>query len=450
MRSDDARLPLPELFVAEHRGRYILHAPLHFTTCRINRSLFEQIRAAQNGDLGAQEVVLAELAPWGLAEPRSAEALSSDTATRPCAISLLLTERCNLRCSYCYADGGSGTQTLPLGAGTAGVDLIVRNAVDSESDQITLHLHGGGEVSLVWDLARRLIDHALEQTSRHGLTLRVTAGTNGVMSAARAHQMAEALDEATISIDGLPTVHNRQRPAANGASTFGTVVRTVEIFAARDVASGLRLTVTPESVDELPAGVALLCERLSSRLLQVEPAYPLGRHAGHPSVDAHRFVDRFRTARRAAAAAGRDLRYSGARYPHLTDVFCRAVTGAICVTPGGKVTACYEAGEDPSGRFTFGRYDPGSGRLEIDPERQRGLLRLSVHHLPECDRCIAKYHCAGDCPMKRTSISANGKLPARCVINRELTADQILDELEGQPRLGTAPADGASGLGRLS
>jgi uncharacterized protein len=108
------------------------------------------------------------------------------------------------------------------------------------------------------------------------------------------------------------------------------------------------------------------------------------------------------------------------------------VTGALCVTPGGKVTACYEAGEDPAGAFTFGHYDATAKRLVIDPQRQRRLLDLSVHNRPECDGCIAKYHCAGDCPMKRVAC-AGSTTPARCIITRELTADQILAELDSAP-----------------
>ena len=446
MRREDPfwqRIPR-DLFVAEHRGRYILHAPLHATTCLINHSMFTQILSARAGRSNASETLLAELARWDLLEPRSAEAISSSTVTHPCEISLLLTERCNLRCTYCYARGGDGAQTLPFAAAVAGIDWIVGNAVETGSPRVTVHLHGGGELTLVWGLVQRIVTYAHTLATRHDLQLRLTAGTNGVMSTARAHELAEMVDEATISVDGLPAVHNRQRPTTHGHQTFEQVLRTVRIFAEHGVDHGLRLTVTATSIDQLPAGVAYLIEHLPSRVLQVEPAAPLGRNSDAAQVDPHAFVERFRHANRIATAAGRELRYSGARYPHLTDVFCGAVTGAPCLTPGGRVTACYEAGEDPSGQLTFGTFDATTGRLQIDLERQRRLLRYSVHHRPECDGCIAKYHCAGDCPMKRVPVAAPGQPPPRCVVTRELTADQILAELEGTPHCSPLSADADS------
>jgi len=462
-----SREVLDQLYAVEHLGRHLLHAPLHGVSCLVNRSMIEAVQDLQQGvgDQATSALVAAELASAGIdpeqpeTPPRSAVAGHAPTTRMPdasapgggaCELALFLTERCNLRCIYCYARGGEGGRTMDPELADAALELVLDDAVTAGAPGTpvaTVHLHGGGEITQEWDLLRRIMDHGRELASRRGVAIRFTAGLNGVMPSDRAAVLARELDETTISLDGPPLVQDRQRPRADGRGSSEAVLHTLEIFDRERARYGLRVTVLGPGVADLPTTVEHLVRVSATRAIQVEPVFPLGRGVlgSHRSangagwlVDPDRFVTAFREAREVAAAWGRDLRYSGARYPLVTDVFCKAVLGALCVTPAGQVTSCFEAGGAADDRLGFGAWDRASGRLEIDTQRRRGLLRLSTHHSPRssaCWRCVARWHCAGDCPMKRGAEGGGGIEAAagRCRISRQLTADQILRALEAEP-----------------
>ena len=59
----------------------------------------------------------------------------------------------------------------------------------------------------------------------------------------------------------------------------------------------------------------------------------------------------------------------------------------------------------------------------FDAQRLAALRRLSVDHLPFCQDCFCKWHCAGDCLSKALESSRLERHDgtARCKINRALT-----------------------------
>lgn len=412
-----------EIFVARHRGRFILHAPLLDLSCEVNRELADAARrVALLG--GRPRGLEAELERHGLLNtPPPPPRIELDE--RPGELTLAVTSRCNLRCGYCYANGGDGRDSLPIEIARIALRETAANAAASGRPTLRLHLHGGGEPTIEWDLMLRVIEEAEDQALRQGLGLDLTAGLNGVMSARRAADAAAIFDRVTVSLDGGPEIHDRQRPRRNGRGSWRRVVETLTIFDRVGLRYGVRMTVTAGSVDALPDSIAVVCETCRATAIQVEPAVPLGRGAGADVVPARAFVRAFRRARRVAHEHGRELGTSGARFPLLTGVFCKAVTGALCVKPSGRIVACYEA-PDAAGDFAVGAVSRHRNRMMLDHGRRRRLLRLAVDNRPRCRSCIARYHCAGDCPMKRSLPGA----AERCEANRLLTLDQIVERLD--------------------
>lgn len=422
-----------ETFICAHQGRYLVHVPLLQVSLLVNRAMAELLQRLCRGERGpwnaAERFALQELAAQGLVNGDSPPPPRSGIQERPTEVALFLTERCNLRCVYCYAQGGEGRRTLSRETARATLEYILRHAREAGESGIAVHFHGGGEVSLVWDLLIWIVAEARRLAADSGLDCRFTAGLNGVMSASRARELPRWLDEATLSIDGLPEVQDRQRPSRSGRPTSPILERSLGLLDQAGFPYGLRLTLLPDSLALLSQGIEYLCRLSAARVIQVEPASPQGRYAQGHGIDPWAFIQAFRAARAMAREHGRELKYSGARFPEVTDIFCRAVSGAFAVTPGGMISSCFEAREDDE-RFVYGRYDPASGDFHIDSARRQALLKLAVQHRPGCQDCIAKYHCAGDCAMKAGSGPA---AEARCLINRELTKDLILESLESSP-----------------
>jgi uncharacterized protein len=200
--------------------------------------------------------------------------------------------------------------------------------------------------------------------------------------------------------------------------------------------------VTDESLERLPESIEAMAKSFAGATIQVEPVFLAGRALENrlEPVDPRRFVDRFRQAAQAAAWHGKRLTYSGARFPHRTPAFCKAVSGhSFAVTSDGLVTACYEvtsADDHRAGQFVFGRFDEKKERFTLDKEKIRILQSMTVENKPFCRKCFCRFYCAGDCPAKLASLGDawDPSNSPRCTINQELTKDQIRAWLEnGQP-----------------
>jgi uncharacterized protein len=271
--------------------------------------------------------------------------------------------------------------------------------------------------------------------------VRTAAGLNGYLDDGQRRWITENIDVATVSLDGPADIQDRQRPAAGGGASFPVVAETLRYFDRAGYPYGLRTTITGDSVARMKDIVEYFCRSFACRNIKVEPMFDRGRSlkTGVRPPTAAEFVRHFRRARKAAAAAGRDLIYSGARIGSVSCVFCQASGESCAVTPEGRVTSCYEvlAPDDPlADVFFYGRFDPSRSRFVIDEGRRNALYGLNLLNKPECAGCFCKWNCAGDCPVKSLHVASQPGAgePDRCRINRELTRDQIVEALNSQGR----------------
>lgn len=358
---------------------------------------------------------------------------------RPTAVSLFLTNACNLRCDYCYACGGEQPRrVMNEMIAKRAVDIVVNNALHGEDGCAAIAFHGSGEPSLNWHTLCRTASYARQRCSKTGIKLTLTAGTNGMLSERKAQWIAAHIDNLTVSFDGLPAVHDSQRPTVNGRGSSKTVMRTMHILENAGTRYGVRMTVTPRHLARLPDSMAFITENFSPESIQVEPVSPLGRWSDKPGVDSDQFIEMFRESAEIARDMKIPLEYSAMRQHVLTNRFCQTTDTLFGVTPEGDVTACYEctSRKDPfADTFFIGNIDPKSGTLTVDSTRLERLRSHCVDTLDYCRNCFARWHCAGDCLYKRFCTNGEGGQPGttRCDITRALTKDRILDCIAQSP-----------------
>jgi uncharacterized protein len=193
------------------------------------------------------------------------------------------------------------------------------------------------------------------------------------------------------------------------------------------------MTVTSESAPRLPQSVAFLCRRFRPRSIQVEPLYRMGRGRDAVNAETEVFIEAYRAARRTSGKAAGVLRFSGARFPTVTDRFCGVANDNFCVSPEGNVSACHEVADERqpwAERFFYGRPSPGTSGFVFDEPVYTALRAHTVQRLAHCGGCFAKWSCAGDCHHKALHWDADEFAGAgRCDIIRALTKDQILEKI---------------------
>jgi len=243
-------------------GRYIIYAPLRRVAWIGGTRLVRFLASLQNGTYdpqldpdGSATLLLRRygIVDGPVEQPPRVTANCDSQATE---VTLLLTTACNLRCTYCYASAGdTKVESMSLETAKSGVDFVVRNALRRATGRFAVSYHGGGEPTRNWDVMTSSRAYAAELARRHTLHCDSSVCTNGMLSDAQIAWIASNLSGATVSFDGLPQVHDRQRLTITGQGSSAHVIRTLRRFDAANFHYTLRITVMAESICRLPDSV---------------------------------------------------------------------------------------------------------------------------------------------------------------------------------------------------
>ncbi|MEO8355193.1 MAG: radical SAM protein [Chloroflexota bacterium] len=358
----------------------------------------------------------------------------------PTTAVLLLTNQCQLRCTYCYAAAGeSAWQELSFDLAKAAIDYVCENAQKTGKDNFELNFHGGGEPTLVWKTIEACVTYARQKP----LPAEITLQSNGIWSAKKRAWLLNNLDSLSLSMDGSPETQNHQRPNISGRGSFNQVMQTIEELDRHKFSYGIRMTATAPW-ENFPMDVRFLCESTQCQSMQVEPAFNTQR-GGHksPGLDEVRgFAEAFVEASEIAARAGRSLVYSGARLGQVTSAFCRAPYDALIVTPHGTIVTCYEVTSDAhslSCLSTIGRIDQGG--IQMDAGARNFLHTKMAERRALCKSCFCYWSCAGDCYARTFKLGEEGHLQygARCEANRFITEKLLLGAIAAGNGVWSAP-----------
>lgn len=125
----------------------------------------------------------------------------------PYQLSLLITEQCNLRCSYCYCDKRrTGTMTFDIAR--KAIDDAMKTHVDRPFRLLLM----GGEPFIEFDLIKKIVEYVRGRSQ--GRDVFVKTVTNGTLVHGEVQQwLADNRDlfHASLSLDGSREVHNRNR-----------------------------------------------------------------------------------------------------------------------------------------------------------------------------------------------------------------------------------------------
>ena len=271
---------------------------------------------------------------------------SSSTGWSPTSVTFSNTQKCTLRCKYCYAEGGRLEDLdIPWPIAKSAIDLVVNNA-KAQHVNPSISFLGEGEATASWSVFQHIIDYFKEQCTANGFEPTVSLSTNGVFSKSKLDYVAENCTHITFSLDGIRAAHNENRVLPNGGGSFDRIVATMKGLDARGKSYDIRSTVTVAGTSTLTEFVQFVGENLECKSIHFEPIFDvtgltqLGGRIQH--IDAQKFVDNFRKARRVAAGFGIELYYSGSAM-NRRDTFCGAsYASTFLVTSRGIVTSCNE------------------------------------------------------------------------------------------------------------
>lgn len=168
---------------------------------------------------------------------------------------LILTDQCNLRCSYCF-EKDKNPHNMSDETAIAAVDFLMRESGPTKNLTI---LFFGGEPLLRFDLMQKVHAYATKEADKLGKTIHWDMTTNGtLMTEEKARWLANAKVKYLLSMDGGQEDHDRYRKFANGRGSFGVIAQRLPIMKRFQPWMGAKISVTPEAAPRLRESMASL------------------------------------------------------------------------------------------------------------------------------------------------------------------------------------------------
>lgn len=332
----------------------------------------------------------------------------------PCRISglrVVLTDRCNMACTYCFVDTNTGKPDMTKEELSAGLEFLFEQ--NAGQDEVSIQWFGG-EPTIRFDLMRFGDQLADTLAERHDVTrVQRTVVTNG------ARLTDEALDHfiayeygVGISIDGPPGINSANRLLLGGQPADDRIRRNVARFVeAEGLHVGCNLTPTAANIGRLAETVRWIIDDLGLKFIYVNTPIPT---AGRWQVNGADLARELYEARLTALARGgmlfsvldRAFQALDTRRPMLFDHMQGDRSLNAALLPGNRVSLCDINFTEPSFLRTL-------DEVRADPGSLAGVAK-KVAPIPECGNCPALAICGGPSRNEQSLIGGSTPDPEMC------------------------------------
>jgi len=272
----------------------------------------------------------------------------------------VVTKRCNLRCSYCHAEGGASSEDMSVA--TAG--RVLQYLFDVQNPSVTLEFQGG-EPLLNWPVVKFLTEHA-RKFNTLGKNLSIVLVTNMLlMDDEKMRFLADHDVDVCTSLDGPADIHDQNRKDVGGRGTHAQVLENVRRFSDK---FGRRVHMLPTITKYSLAHPERIIDeylRLGQGEIALRPANRIG-YACHCWEDIGYTAEEFNAFYTKAMAYMMKLNTTGT---HISERTARTIlTKVLLKTDPGMVDMMNPCG---AGR-TVMAYAPDGGCYPTDEARMLG------------------------------------------------------------------------------
>lgn len=328
---------------------------------------------------------------------------------------MFLTTRCARQCGYCFLQGVEPAD-MTISEIDAGLDILGNGPAD-------LLLYGG-EPFLRPDLIR----HVIQKIRASGASINLVIATGGIpMEPSLIEELVDIDAFMIVSIDGLLGIHNSNRPLKNGGDSFKDAETAFHAFKNAGCRVGISVTVTADSIAEIPKNFVWLMEHFKPTDMGLNPwLHPLKGGVANPlQASGSGILHAITSCMEIAIDGGmyieqlaRRVRPFVRKTPRLKD--CSSSGGRLVQVPGeicgvcDCMTVCGDHGVP---------LENTQGFIDMLTESRD----LSPVNFPDCLTCPVLTICGGGCRYDayHSSGSIRGLRSERCEFEREFLAWMI-------------------------
>lgn len=406
-------------------GRNIIYSPLHGAAFYASDTAATLSEAYIRGEEIIEDEENSPLVKHiRLLEEKQVFEPQSKTINTTSSLVVILSQMCNLACSYCYAQDARSKDVLPQDKLKTAIDYIF----DNGSKKKHFSFIGGGEPTLTWDLLSWAITYIRskddgKQKAGIGIT------TNGTLLNDEKIDFLYKNDvRVGLSFEILPDVQGEQRCFADKKRrSFEVIDATIKKLVAKGVHISFRSTITKTNVKRLPEMVEFVIEHYPTlKRLHFEQV----TSTDNDKTFYDDFIQHFIEARKLGAANGIDVYCSGANgLNHIKTRFCG---GELCITPSGDIVACHRISspeEEAFESFSYAKVEDEIISMNLD--KKEAIEKFYNAKRDACSTCFAKWHCAGSCSMERT-IYTEQMRDLKCYFTKELIKRLLIERIKTQ------------------
>ena len=325
------------------------------------------------------------------------------------SICLMVAQDCNLRCKYCFGDGGSYGQeraVMTPEVGKRAIDFLIESCGPRKHCEVDFF---GGEPLMNMKTVKAVTEYARQREKETGKKFKLTMTTNGMLLNDENIKWLNDNDfSLVLSLDGRKEVNDAMRPDAGGHGTYDRIVKNLKKCIAsrkggdwdyRGVYTYLRGTYTHNNMDFTKDVLSMADEGFN--ILSVEPVVMKDSPLGFTEEDLPRIreeYDRLTEAYMKRHREGRgfwffhfnmDLSNGPCVAKRLSG--CGAGHEYVAVSENGDLYPCHQfVGREG---YKLGDIYEGITNTEL-PQYFR---ESHVLNKEKCRDCWARFFCSGGC-----------------------------------------------------
>lgn len=309
---------------------------------------------------------------------------------------------CNLRCEYCFADGGSynsKAENMSLEVAKKAIDFIIEKSAARRNLEVDFF---GGEPLLNFDVVRQTVEYARNLEKIHNKNFRFTITTNAMLLTDDIIEFFnKEMYNVVISVDGRQSVHDCVRKTASGGGSFERAIANALRF--KELRKGqyyVRGTYT--SLNKDFANDVLYLNDLGFDQLSIEPVVlPKEHRLAIQESDIEQLKAEYD--RLASEYIERRKGEKWFNFFHfMLDIYngpceskrlvgCGAGNDYVAIAPNGNIYPCHQF--DGESGYVIGNVLDGT----FDPRIPTYFAENNLLKKDKCKNCWAKYYCSGGC-----------------------------------------------------
>ncbi len=337
------------------------------------------------------------------------------------------TNRCNLRCSYCYIP--HNRTDMSLETGKESIENVFDSAIAHGYKTIQLK-YSGGEPLIQFPLIFELQKYAQILAGKYDLKIDGVILSNGTLLTSIIIEKIKSLNlRLMISLDGLETYHNCHRFFSDGSDSFEKVLNSIELALSQDLIPDISITVSNKNIKGLPELMEWILKYDLPFNINYYRENDYSKHHTDLKLKEEYFINGMLDAYKViesnlprSSLLSSLIDRGNLTIPHLMP--CGVGHSYMVFNCEGKIFKCHMQMDKSMKKIST---EDSLTSIRNDME---GIQNIKVDDKEDCKLCQWKYWCAGGCPLENCKITGRYDVKSKnCNIYKTLFPEVI--RLEG-------------------